>query len=365
MVSIVNLTKHLHERIIAFWGYSIRRQLVISFGLVILLVMSSFSYLMLMQQRDFLYISDADKAKGLAGALAASSTSLVLTNDIAGLQEVLNGLTDVHDLNFALVLSPQGEVLGATRHDLIGRYIYDNISKQLLTAPAEFKLLVDNETLVDVAMPIKMNGKHLGWARVEMTRQASNANLSRLEWSGAGFSLVAVIASFLLAAWLSWRLTGKFYHLIKVMQAVENGNLQVRAGITTKDEVGKLAQSFNHMLDTLSHSERELGRINRLYAAWTESSEVIVRQKDGHLLLNSICQILAERVQFKLVWIGELQEDGWARPLAAKGASLGYLDTIGVSIDSNLPEGQGPCAMALSTGLHQVSNQFLEDANAY
>jgi uncharacterized protein YacL (UPF0231 family) len=79
--------------------------------------------------------------------------------------------------------------------------------------------------------------------------------------------------------------------------------------VTTKDEVGKLAQIFNGMLDTLNESERELGRINRLYAAWTESSEVIVRQKSEVLLLNNICQILAERVPFELVWIGVPGDD--------------------------------------------------------
>ncbi len=365
MVGLRKLLQHLLKHSSAFLGYSVRRQLVVSFGLVTLLVMVSFSYLMLIQQHDFLYDTDEHRAKGLASALAASSASLVLTNDIAGLQEVLGGVTETPDLNFALVLSPQGEVLGATNPKLIGNYTKDSTSKHLLTAPAEFNVLISNEALIDVAMPIHIGNTHLGWVRVEMSRQASNANLYRIGLISAGFSLAAVIMSFLLAAWLSWRLTKKFYHLIDVMKAVENGSREVRAIITAKGEVGKLAQSFNRMLDTLSHSERELGRINRLYAAWTESSEVIVRQKDEQLLLNSICQILAERVEFKLVWIGILQEDGWARPLAANGVSIGYLDTIGVSIDGRLPEGQGPCAMALRTGLHQVSNQFLEDANAY
>ncbi len=124
-MSAIKLIKDLYERIIAYWGYSIRHQLVVSFALVTLLVMTSFSYLMFVQQRDFLYKTVADRARGLAGALAASSSSLVVTNDIAGLQEVLNGLLDVPDLKLALVLSAQGEVLGATTPGLIGRYIND------------------------------------------------------------------------------------------------------------------------------------------------------------------------------------------------------------------------------------------------
>ena len=365
MVRLMHFYSMLRDRIMAFWEHSIRRQLVLSFGLVTLLVMTSFSYLMYVQQRDFLYGTDADRAKGLARALASSSASLVLTNDIAGLQEVLQGLVDAPDLKFALVLSPHGEVLGATNPKLIRRYVNDEISKRLLDVPAEFTTLIDDDALIDVAMPIKVSNRHVGWARVEMTRRSSNANLNLLQATGLGFSLLAVIASFVLAAWLSWRLTGKLYHLIHVMKAVENGNRQLRSHVTNRDEVGKLAQSFNRMLDTLNYSEHELGRINRLYAAWTESSEVIVRQKNEVLLLNSICQILAERVPFELVWIGVPGDDGWVHPVALSGISSNYLKLIRVSMDAAKHQGQGPVSKAIIAGVHNVFNNFLEDADAY
>jgi diguanylate cyclase (GGDEF)-like protein/PAS domain S-box-containing protein len=365
MVKLLHLIRALQQRVIVFWGYSIRRQLLLSFGLVTLLVMASFSYLMYIQQRDFLYATDADRAQGLARALASSSASLLLTNDLAGLQEILHGFSDSPDLKFALVLSPQGEVMGATRPHLIGRYVNDAVSKRLLNVPAEFTILIDDDALIDVAMPIKVSSRHIGWARVEMTRRSSNANLNLLRATGLGFSLLAVMASFVMAAWLSWRLTGRFYHLIHIMKAVENGDRQVRSDITAKDEIGKLARSFNGMLDTLNESERALGRINRLYAAWTESSEVIVRQKSEALLLNNICQILAERVPFELVWIGVPGNDSWVHPVALSGISSDYLKTIRVSMDASKDEGQGPASIAIRAGMHKVFNRFLEDANAY
>lgn len=365
MSRIMLIFKTLQSRVMAIWGYSIRRQLVSSFGLVTLLVMMSFSYLMYIQQRDFLYGTDADRAQGLARALASSSASLLLTNDVVGLQEVLQGFADAPDLKFAMVLSPQGEVMGATNPNLIGRYVTDAVSQKILNIPAEFTTLINDDALIDVAMPVKISNRHVGWARVEMTRRSSNANLNLLGLTGAGFSLLAVMVSFVMAAWLSWRLTGRFYHLIHVMKAVENGDRQVRSVITTKDEVGKLAQSFNGMLDTLNHSERELGRINRLYAAWTESSEVIVRQKSEVLLLNNICHILAQRVPFELVWIGVAGDDGWVHPVALSGVSSAYLKKIRVSLDASKQEGQGPSSIAIRAGVHKVFNRFLEDANAY
>lgn len=365
MVSTLRFLRTMRERIMAFWGHSIRRQLVWSFGFVTLLVMVSFSYLMFIQQRDFLYSTDADRAAGLAHALAASSTSLVLADDIAGLQEVLLGFSDTPGLKFALVLSLQGEVLGATNASLVGRYVNDAVSQKLLDAPAEFTVLINEKSLVDVAMPIMASDRHVGWARVEMTRRSSNANLNLLGWTGTGFSLLAVIVSFMVATWLAWRLTHKMYHLIGVMKTVEGGDREVRSTIAMRDEVGKLARSFNRMLDTLNESERQLGRINSLYAAWTESSEIIVRQKNENLLLNSICHVLANRVPFELVWIGVPGDDGWIKPLAFSGISSDYLDMVSVSMDVNKLEGQGPVATAIRAGSPKVFNRFLEDVNAY
>ena len=365
MVGFLHSFRMMRERIIVFWGHSIRRQLVWSFGLVTLLVMLSFGYLMFTQQRDFLYSTDADRATGLAHALAASSTSMVLADDIAGLQEVLLGFSGTPDLKFAFVLSLQGEVLGATNMNLVGRYINDTVSKKLLGAPAELTVLINEKSLVDVAMPIMAGDRHIGWARVEMTRRSSNANLNLLGWTGAGFSLLAVLASFMVAAWLAWRLTHKLYHLIGVMKAVEGGDRDVRSTIAMRDEVGKLARSFNRMLDTLNESERQLGRINSLYAAWTESSEIIVRQKNEDQLLNSICRVLANRVPFELVWIGVPGDDGWIKPIAFSGISSSYLDMVSISTDANKPEGQGPAATAIREGFPRVFNRFLEDTNAY
>lgn len=366
MMKPVNFFRACLESVAGFWWRSIRRQLLISFGLVTLLVMIGFSYLMYMQQRDFLYRADADRAKGLASALASSSTSLVLTNDVAGLQEVLHGFRDAPDLKFALVLSSRGEVLGATDERLIGRYLNDSISKRLLTALPQFTVLIDDAYMVDVAMPIVASDRPIGWARVEMVRNASNANLKLLEWTGMGFSLLSVIVSIMVAALLAWRLMRKFYHLKAVMDAVESGNRELRFTVARSDEVGKLAQSFNRMLDSLNKSELQLGRINRLYAAWTESSEVIVRQKDELLLLNSICQILAKRVPFELVWVGVPGNDGFVHPVASSGISTEYLGMVKVfSMDADKLEGQGPASSAIRSGEHKVFNQFLEDANAY
>jgi HAMP domain-containing protein len=361
MVNPLALLLSLVAKLRLFWNTSIRHQLVLSFSVASLVVMVSFSYLMFSHQHGFLYEEATNRATGLARVLASSSASWVLANDLAGLQEVVAGFSDTPDLKLALVLSLHGEVLGASDPRLVGQFVSDKVSLALLQSPAEAKLLVNQSALVDAAFPIMAGVRHIGWARVEMTRASSNANLRLLGFSGLGFSIIAVAASLLVATWLARQLTRSMYHLMGVARTIEQGQRDVRSTITQSDEVGKLAQSFNHMLDTLNDSEEKLGRLNRLYAAWTKSTEIIVREGDEQTLLNNICKILAERVPFELVWIGVPDQDNWVLPVASSGVGTAYLEGIKVSSDAEKIEGQGPFGKAIREGVPNISNDFLSD----
>jgi diguanylate cyclase (GGDEF)-like protein/PAS domain S-box-containing protein len=320
---------------------------------------------MFTHQRDFLYTTETNRTVRLANVLASSSASWVLANDLAGLQEVILGFSGTQDLKFANVLSMRGEVLGSTNPNHIGRFTTDPISRNLLTSPAQQKVLIDQSSLLDVAVPIMAGERHIGWARVEMTRASSNANLWLLGLSGFSFSLLAVVAAFLVATWLARRLTRNLYHLMKVTNAIEQGRHDVRSTISNKDEVGKLAHGFNRMVDALSDSELKLGRLNQFYAAWAECSEIIVRENNEQILLNSICQILANRVPFELVWIGVPDQGGWIYPVASGGAGLDYLSEIRVSIDAEIAEGNGPLGTTIREGMPNIVNDFLHEKQAY
>jgi diguanylate cyclase (GGDEF)-like protein/PAS domain S-box-containing protein len=353
--------KALWHHITAFWSHSIRRQLVLSFGLLIILVMMSFSCVMYVYQKDFLYKTDTERAKGLANALAASSAVLVLANDAQGLQKILSGFAKLPDIQSAMVLSAQGSLLAASHMaDFDQRRRLPRLGQQASTI-----ILLDSANLLDVVAPIMFERKPVAWARVELKRQSSNANLQHLKWTGVQYSLFALAASFLLSALLAWRLTRRLYQLIKVTLSVEKGQRDVRCAVIAHDEVANLGRHFNHMLDSLSRSEQELSRMNSLYAAWTESSEIIVRQKNPTLLLKNICQILANRVPFELVWVGVPGADGWVDKIADSGVSAAYLDNIKISVDVSKQNSCGPVAKVLRTGSYQVMNHFLQDAGAF
>ncbi len=345
----------------AFWGVSLRRQLVWSFGVVALLSMLGFTYLLYTYQRHAQYDASSNRVEAVAHALASSSSSWMLADDLAGLQEVVTGFSGDPDFKMAFVISPRGEVMASTIPSQIGLFVNDEVSRRLLTSQADPQRLIETDNLVDVAYPIMAADRHIGWARVEMTRDSANANLRGLRFVGIGFSILAILLSSLVALWLGRRVTKRLYALKNVAEQVESGQRDVRTHVMGGDEVALLSQSFNRMLESLEDSERDLGRVNRLYAAWTECSNLIVRETDELTLLEKICQVLVERVPFKLAWVGRPDERGKVCVISASKTEVAYLKVVTISTDETIPEGRGPMGSALRDGAPRIHNQFVLD----
>jgi diguanylate cyclase (GGDEF)-like protein/PAS domain S-box-containing protein len=225
------------------------------FGAATLLLMLSAGYILHVQQRDTLNRVGAQRATMLATTLSKSGVSWVLANDVVGMQEVMAGLSGTTDLKRVFVLTPEGEVLASTRPTDVGLFVSDAISQQLLKAAPSMQVLVDQTNLIDVAMPVMAGSHHIGWVRVELTRDSIKAELRRLDQIWLSFVLVAVLLIMFVTQLLSSVLTGGLEQLMRVTGEVIRGNREARANILRHDEVGMLAQDFNFMLDTLHESD--------------------------------------------------------------------------------------------------------------
>lgn len=75
-----------------------------------------------------------------------------------------------------------------------------------------------------------------------------------------GIIILGVILATLLGTYLSKRITKPIEQLTATSRAIAGGNLALRAEVTSRDEVGQLAVSFNEMTDHLSTYTTELER---------------------------------------------------------------------------------------------------------
>ncbi len=98
----------------------------------------------------------------------------------------------------------------------------------------------------------------------------------------------------------------------------------------------------------LSVSNARLQRITKLYAALSRSNRAIVHCTNEAELFPLICQAAVEFGGMEMAWVGKVDEQtSRVIPVASFGTGTDYLENLHLSIDGNLPAGQGPTGTAL------------------
>jgi hypothetical protein len=89
----MNLFQSFSNQLHLQWSKSIYRQMAWSFSFVSMLIILGLGLVLYLYERDTQYKQGDQNAFDLARSVAYSSTSWVLANDLAGLQEVLQGVS--------------------------------------------------------------------------------------------------------------------------------------------------------------------------------------------------------------------------------------------------------------------------------
>jgi PAS domain S-box-containing protein len=237
---------------------SFKRQIILAFVVGFFFLITAFAVYLVNREKGNLYRDSLDETTGLAESLAVSSLSWVLANDVAGLQEVVSSFQNYPALRYTMVIAPTGRVLAHSDATKVGQFISDEKSLALLKAHPRTQTIMDNEYMVDVAVPISINNRYVGWARVGLGRGKISDALQRMMLVSGFFVLLSTALSLLAAILIASRLGRRIGSLVKVAEDVQAGNFSTRASIPGgEDEVTKLADTFNQMLDALARDIAE------------------------------------------------------------------------------------------------------------
>ena len=141
----------------------------------------------------------------------------------------------------------------------------------------------------------------LGWGMVvKIDKKEAFEAVTKLKYLVIMIMGIVFIMLSVIALAVSHAITGPIGRVAKCAEAVGAGNLDCRADVNTKDEVGKLAQTFNKMIEDLKSSTISIDRLNkeidqrkeaertsRLLAAIVESSEDAIIGKNMNDMITS------------------------------------------------------------------------------
>lgn len=235
-----------------FFLGSVRSQLITGVALVNAVLMSAFIYDLMLRQEKTLIQHQAKHAIALAQTLAVSSAGWWAANDIAGLKEILHAQKEYPELVFALLTDTDGNVLSHTGSQKLELKLID------MPATANPEIIEETKALIDVAVPVMLAGRHVGWARVGFGTRETRQEMKKSVRDGILFAFIAIFIGSLLVWVIGSKITNRLYAIQNTINAVKAGSHDSRTRLSGTDEAVMLAAEFNAMLDALSQRDAQL-----------------------------------------------------------------------------------------------------------
>lgn len=184
----------------------------------------------------------------IATHVALGSGNYILMEDLYNLYDLAaQTAANSEDVRYILIIDSNKRLLAHTFHGGIPRGLLDDMAE---LNQQEVAIFNSNEGIIhDIVVPIE-NGA-VGYVRVGMTEEYTRNSINQ----HIRDVLLTVFVICALAVFLSSRIsaliTKPIRNLAEVAESITQGNLEIRANIRDRGEVGRLATAFNEMAASL------------------------------------------------------------------------------------------------------------------
>ncbi|MGB9835604.1 MAG: diguanylate cyclase [Candidatus Saccharicenans sp.] len=240
-----------------------------------------------------------NKAGAISRIASYSLAPAVVFEDAQSMQEVLKSLSQNEEITYILVFDKDGREL--TRFTRPG-----------ISTPDPFELKnqgysADRQTW-NVYSEIKHEDKVIGHLAIGFSLVEVYAQINRIRRLIALASIIIFGLGLLIIYLLSLLTTRPLRQMTRTVRQIAEGNLSQRAPVTSSDEVGLLASSFNLMVDklkqTLDHLQEARENLEKRVEERTaelkeqmEEKEAIARKlRESEELFRSMVENLGEAV---------------------------------------------------------------------
>jgi diguanylate cyclase (GGDEF)-like protein/PAS domain S-box-containing protein len=230
------------------------------------------------------------KAAGLAEMSAAGSATAVQARDRVAAAEALMSVRRDPDLAYLVVVGSDGEPLALFNEVIASQAGYRTMPMKVIrSSPAPGRTMNANDAtmggysadgkIYQTSAPIHYRGQIVGKAFIGVGTQAVQAQIASSRGVIALITVVAFGLGVLAVFGFSTVITGPLRRIVETAERIAAGDLSRRAEVTSRDEVGQLARSFNSMVE-------EVGTLNRtLEERVEERTRALVTSEERYRLL--------------------------------------------------------------------------------
>ena len=265
---------------------------VIGSGLLISLVVTQ-------RYSSSLFSSLNARAENIAQAVALDATDKILTNDLVALQKMLDHHISSDPNTAYIFIVKDNQVLAHTfAHgipiELLGA---NDIILENYTNHKEI-ISTKGDRYLDIARPI-FAGK-AGLLRLGVSEKPYRDRVAQLWLQMSGITLAILLLALAGSLLFIKRITGPLAVLARAAEKINEGDLDVKVELKSRDEVGKLTAAFNNMVagiqdytQRLKEKTTELDRAHRQ----TRTSFTIAQEIGAMTNLRDVCRYLIKELQ--------------------------------------------------------------------
>ncbi|MDH3876760.1 MAG: sigma 54-interacting transcriptional regulator [Deltaproteobacteria bacterium] len=189
----------------------------------------------------------AAQAENIAHSIVLEATDKILINDMVALQKMLDHHIRSNPPISYLFIVKDGEILA---HTFLKGIPASLINVNQVKGGEQFRLKeissTEGDKYLDIAWPI-FDGK-AGVLRMGYSEEPYRQKLTKLWTQMIGITLVILFLSISLTLIFVRRITRPLAELAEATSRIDEGEVDVRVKADGRDEIGKLASSFNHMV---------------------------------------------------------------------------------------------------------------------
>ena len=282
------------------------------------------------------------KGEAIASSLASSGVDLISTRDASSVQSLVDEFARIRGVAYVMVYDPQKKLIAHTFAPSVPAGIID---KNIVpgAAPRQQRDVVYEDAgrkarrdIIDIGVP--MAAGKLGTVRVGMDRaiinQAAAASGRQVLLVFAGVAALTVMGGVLLAR----RITRPITRLVEATQRIGEGDLSETVAVTSRDEIGELAQTFNNTIV----------RLRAQVQTESERDEERRRREDLQESIIKFLDVAMEVSQGDLTRRGEVTSD-------VLGNVVDAINVMVAEIGAIIGDVRG-AALQVAAGAHQMSD---------